>query len=289
MFQRALICTDFSDGISRLAQFVPSLAAGGFKSLVFFHNVAVDPEREIPRHDPALLAEPKQRLIELLREVPADIEAVVEVQMGRPADNILRLAKQYQVDIVFLGTPTRTLLEEKLFGSTTVQLSEKASVPLMVLRPQLVSAFTTAELELRCTYLFRYLLVPYDGTEGGKRLIQSIHRQVAANPDSVLERVRLLWVIDENARRATLGDNPLQRAEAELEKVRAELAALNVVVNTAVVEGDPRREIIAAAEAHDIGAIAAASSNVGGVLKWSVPSLTRDLLRASWHPLLLFP
>ena len=53
MFQRALICTDFTDGMYRLAQFVPALAAGGLKSFMFFHNVPMETEREIPRVDPA--------------------------------------------------------------------------------------------------------------------------------------------------------------------------------------------------------------------------------------------
>ena len=289
MFQRALICTDFTDGMYRLAQFVPSLAAGGFKSLVFFHSVSLESGREIPREDPELLEKPRQRLKELLREVPSDIDVTVEVQLGRASDSILRLAKQHQSDVIFLGTPTRTLLEEKLFGSTTANLAEKTTVPMVILRPQLISTYTTAELKLRCAHLFRYLLVPYDGTEGGKKIIQKIHQQVKRNPNSVLERVRLLWVIDDNVRRELHGDNPMQRAKQDLDKLQADLAALGLVVNTTIVEGNPLLEIMKTAETHDVGAIATCSRNIGGILRWSAPSLTREILRCSWHPVLFFP
>ncbi|MFQ4135591.1 universal stress protein [Nodosilinea sp. PGN35] len=289
MFQRALICTDFTDGLYRLAQFVPSLAAGGFKSLVFFHNVSVDGEWEIPPGSPELLEEPRQRLQALLRDVPDDIDVTVEVQMGRASESILRLAKQHRADVIFLGSPTRTLLEEKLFGSTTARLAEKSAVPIVILRPQLVSTYTTAELELRCAHLFRYLLVPYDGTEGGKNLLKKLRQQVKNNPHSVLERVRLLWVIDANVRRKLQGDNPIKQAEQELDQLQADLAALNLVVNTTIVEGNPLEKILKTAEVHDIGAIAACSSNAGGILKWSAPSLTREILRGSWHPVLFFP
>jgi len=289
MFQRALICTDFTDGMYRLAKFVPSLVAGGFKSLVFFHSVSVESGREIPREDPELLEGPRQRLQELLREVPDDVDVTVEVQMGRASESILRLAKQHQSDIVFLGTPTRTMLEEKLFGSTTARLVERTGTPMMILRPQLMSTYTTAELELRCAHLFRYLLVPYDGTQGGKNLIEKIHHQVKNNSNSVLERVRLLWVIDDNVRRELLGDNPIQQAEQELDELQADLAALGLVVNTTLVEGNPLEEIMKTAETHDIGAIATCSRDIGGILKWSAPSLTREILRASWHPVLFFP
>ncbi|MGB5975572.1 MAG: universal stress protein, partial [Nodosilinea sp.] len=83
MFQRALICTDFTDSMYRLAQFVPSLAAGGFKSLVFFHSVSVESGPEIPRQDSTVLEQPRARLKELLREAPDDIEVTIEVQIGR--------------------------------------------------------------------------------------------------------------------------------------------------------------------------------------------------------------
>ncbi|HEY9763457.1 MAG TPA: universal stress protein [Trichocoleus sp.] len=289
MFQRALICTDFADGMHRLAHFISSLAEGGFKELVFFHNVAVGATREIPRVDPEQIEAQRKRLSDVIRDVPAGVNVKVEVQVGRPSDNILRLAKTHRSDVIFLGTPIRTLLEEKLFGSTTMQLLERTEVPLMILRPQLIATFTTAELDLRCRHLFRYLLVPYEGSSGADHLIQQIKQQIQSNPNSVLERCRLLWVIDEGVRRELRGEKPQQEAETKLEKVQAELAALDLVVNTTVVEGDPLQEILTAAETHDIGAIAICSRGLGGILKWSAPSVAREMIRRCWHPILFYP
>lgn len=288
MFQRALICTDFTDGMYRLAQFIPSLVAGGVEALTFFHNVPVETEREIPRVDPSLLEEPRQKLTELLREIPDGVEVTVEVQMGRASDNILRFAKQFKADIIFLGAPTRTLLEEKIFGSTTVRISEKTEIPLLILRPQLVTTYTTEELKLRCAHLFRYLLLPYDGSKGGNRLVEQIQQRVTQNPHSTLERVRLVWVLSDSMRQELLGDAPMKQAQEKLDQIQENLAELNLVVNTTVVEGDPLEEILKMAEVHDIGAIATCSGR-GGFLKWSAPSLTREILRQCWHPVLFFP
>ena len=289
MFQRALICTDFTDGVYRLAQFVPSLAAGGFKQVIFFHNVSIEGDREIPRADDPEVALNRQRLSNLLREVPEGVEAKIEVLVGRPSDNILRLAKSYGSDVIILGSPTRTLLEEKLFGSTSARLSETTRTPLAILRPQLISTYTTKELDLRCRHLFQYLLVPYDGAPGGDYLIEQIKQTIRQNPDSVLERIRLLCVIDTSVRRELQGDNPLQAAQKQLEVVQTELASLNLVVSIAAVEGDPLQEILKAAEEYDIGAIATSTRGIGGFLKWTAPSLTRDILRNSWHPVLFYP
>jgi nucleotide-binding universal stress UspA family protein len=60
-------------------------------------------------------------------------------------------------------------------------------------------------------------------------------------------------------------------------------------VTTLVVEGDPLTEILRAADRYDIGAIATSSRGIGGLLRWSIPSLTREILRHSWHPVLYFP
>ena len=192
MFHRALVCTDFTDGVYRLAQFIPSLAAGGFDQLVFCHHVSVEGDWEIPPTDSEEVKQARQRLQGLIRDVPEGVEALVEVMMGRPSDNILRLAQKYNSDVIFLGTPTRTLLEEKLFGSTTARLVERTSVPLMILRPQLVSTYTTKELDLRFRNLFEYLLIPYDGSTGSQHLVNRIKQRVQDDPQSTLERCRLL-------------------------------------------------------------------------------------------------
>lgn len=288
MFRRALVCTDFTDGVYRLAQFVPSLAAGGFNQLVFCHHVSVEGDWEIPPTDSDQVNQARQRLLDLLREVPEGIEATVEVMMGRPSDNILRLVEKYQSEIVFLGTPTRTLLEEKLFGSTTARLVERTPVPLMILRPQLVSTYTTKELDLRFRHLFDYLLIPYDGSPGGDYLLSQIKQILKQNPEAKLERCRLLWIIDEGVR-SEIRNARFQQAEEQLQQVQQELAQLNLVVNTSIIEGDPLQSILKAAETYDISAIATCTRGIGGFLKWSVPSLTREILRHSWHPVLFYP
>ncbi|MEM1292656.1 MAG: universal stress protein, partial [Cyanobacteria bacterium P01_H01_bin.162] len=90
-------------------------------------------------------------------------------------------------------------------------------------------------------------------------------------------------------RRELRGDNPLQDAREKLHKAADTLRELNVNVETFVKEGDPLEEILRAADQYDIGAIATSSRGIGGLLRWSVPSLTRELLRQSWHPVLYFP
>lgn len=288
MFRRALICTDFSDGMHRLASFVPSLAAGGFEQLIFFHNVPLSTEREIPKPNVEQIEARRQQLSQAIQDVPPGIEATANVQCGIASDNILQAAKSANSDVIFLGTATRSQLQEKLFGSTLVQLIERTRVPLLILRPQLISTFTKAELDLRCRQLFRCLLVPYEGSAGGDHLLLQLKQQIQSSSASSLEQLQLLWVLDDSIRRELRGEQR-QRAETRLAQVRTELAELGVGIDTALVEGNPLEQILAAATTYDTSAIATSSRGLGGILKWSAPSVMRELLRSAWQPLLYYP
>ncbi|WP_008313674.1 universal stress protein [Leptolyngbya sp. PCC 6406] len=290
MFQRALICTDFSDGLHRLAQVMPSLVAGGLRHITFFHNVAVQSDRSIPRVDEEAMAEAHQRLEALLADVPAGAEVEVQVMSGRPSDNILRQVESQKADVVVLGMPTRSLLTEKLFGSTTMGLVDRTPVPLLILRPQLLSTYTLGELDLRCRNLFRYLLIPYDGSESAERLIDNLQHHLADPEENrVLDRCLAVWVVDDAIREEMRGDHPLEAAKKKLDHLGTGLRDHGVTVETLVKQGDPLEEIMRAAEEYDICAIAACHGSAGGFMRWSAPSLTREILRRSWHPVLYIP
>ena len=290
MFQRPLICTDFSDSLYRLTHFVPSLAVGGMQQIVFLHVAAVWEEGEIPREDTEKIAQARDRLAVALAEVPDGVAVKVEVQSGRVSDIILKAAKAHQADVIILGTPTRTLLSEKLFGSTTVELAQRTTTPLLVLRPQLLSAYTSEELDLRCRHLWRSLLLPYDGSEPAKFVVQQIEQHCQNQPTQSLEQCLLCSVVNDSGRRELRQSHQTQEAVAEMLTVpQAALAKLEVQVQTEIRVGNPIAEVLEAAAMSDISAIAVSSGSIGRLIEWSAPSFTAEILRRSWHPVLFFP
>ncbi|MEO0539614.1 MAG: universal stress protein [Cyanobacteria bacterium P01_A01_bin.105] len=287
MFKRALICTDFEDGIDRLTQFVPALATGGLETLVFFHNVALTAEREIPKIDTEAVEQAQAKLAIATQSVPDGITVKVEVASGRPVDNILKAAREYDIEVVVLGTPTRSLLTERLFGSTTVGITKQCPVPLLILRPQLVAIYRQAELALRCEHLFEYPLIPFDGSQSSQALVAQI-KQRAVSAKAV-KQVLLCWVIDDSIRKELRGDDPVGHANEVMAPVKAELEAVGLTVETDVRLGEPQQEILKSAEVNDVTGIAVSTSGGGLLKKFSSPSLTSALIRSSWHPLLYFP
>jgi nucleotide-binding universal stress UspA family protein len=289
MFQRALICTDFSDGLQRLVNLVPSLVAGGLQQIVFLHVLSLTNEGEIPREDPQKTEEARDRLAPALSHVPEGVEVKIEVAWGKPTDQILRMSKAYTSDLIILGMSSHNLLTEKLFGSTTMDLCQRRIAAIFSLRPQMVSTYTYEELELRCQHLFRYLLLPYDGSETSQSLVSHVKQYAQKQSVKSLARCLLCWVVDEVNRSKELETLELQQAHDRLATAKAELEGVGLQVETQLRVGNPVTQVLMAAQEHDISAIAVSSGTLGKPLGWSVTSVTAEILRRSWHPVLYVP
>ena len=287
MFQSCLICTDFSDGLDRLIHFVPNLAQVGLAKIVFFHSVPLWEEGEIPRIDSPAIATAKATLSDALKSVPSGVEVKVEVASGRPVDTILRILDSYQIDVIIVGTSIQSLLQEKIFGSTTMGLGKLTSKPLMILRPQLISTYTSEELALRCQHLWRNLLIPYNDSSAARYSISQIKR-LLNNSGNTVEKFLLCWVIEDKGRGAKLAEYHLQEARAKLEQLKTDLEQLGKTVEIEIRQGNPLQEILEAALTHDISAIVIGGDRKGNLLQWTVPSLANELLRRSWFPVLFF-
>ncbi len=287
MFKSALICTDFDDSIDRLVKFVPALASGGLETQVFFHNAALNTEREIPNIDTEAIAAAKQKLAIAADSAPGGVTVKIEVPSGRPSDNILKAARDYGVDVIILGTPIRSLLTERLFGSTTVAITKQCHAPILILRPQLIATYREAELALRCEHLFEYPLIPFDGSKSAQHLVDQIKQRAAICP--TIKQALLCWVIDDSIRKELRGADPVGHAHEVMASVKAELAAVGLTIETEVRQGEPQEEILKSADVNDVTGIAVSTSDGGLLKKFSSPSLASALIRSSWHPLLFFP
>ncbi|NJN75146.1 MAG: universal stress protein [Synechococcaceae cyanobacterium RL_1_2] len=174
MFKRSLICTNLNDGLTRFTDYVPQLAASGLEQIVFVHNVPLWQEGSIPHVDQEKVTAATAKLAKALIKVPTGVEVKVEVPSGRVLENICELITKYQSDVIFVSNSAKGNIQKTLFGSNLAGLTEKTSVPLFVLRPQLISTYREDELALRSQNLWRYLLVPYNGGEASNYLIEQL-------------------------------------------------------------------------------------------------------------------
>ncbi|HEY9640822.1 MAG TPA: universal stress protein, partial [Coleofasciculaceae cyanobacterium] len=128
MFQHPLICTNLTDGLQRLVNFIPSFAGVGFQQITFLHAIPFPTGQTIPRVDEKKVQAARDRLT-----VPAhsatEVQVNVEVQTGRVVDCILNAVKAHKPDLIVLGVSERSSLEERFFGSTITELSKRNIAP----------------------------------------------------------------------------------------------------------------------------------------------------------------
>jgi len=288
MFKSCLICTDLTDGLTRLKDFISDLSQSGFKQIVFVHNVPLWEEGTIPRIDHDKIKQAQDFFAPILLENHGEIEVKIEVVSGHAVDNIRNLIKQYQSEVVLMGTPQRSLLQEKLFGSISMAVEKAAKIPLMVLRRQFISALTGEELALRCQHLWRYLLIPYNGQQSANHLLESIEKIVKNNHNNTLQKCLLCWVIDEGGSKE-ISNFHQQEATEKLAQVKQELESYGLEVLTLIRKGNANYEILQVAMEYDISAIAISLNYKRNLLQLTVSNLAKDLLLNSWFPILCFP
>jgi len=288
MFQKLVICTDFEDGLLRLASCLDSLAVGGIREVVFFHYVPMWEEGDIPRVDDQKIEAAHERFASVSAGFSGDLVVKFEVRSEQLVTNLLEVIRKYGSDLVILGAQSRTLLTEKLFGSTTTTLTGKLPVPMLVVRPPILSTLTDPELDLRCQNLFRYLLVAYDGTEASEGLIGMLIDRLSRSSETAIERCKLGWVVDTN-RHGVSATEKLAEAEATITATAQRFTALGLETLTEVRTGDSIAEMNKMASEGGVSAIAVTAHSLPKFLEWSRPSFPNQLLRSSLHPVLFFP
>ncbi|WP_299487533.1 universal stress protein [Acaryochloris sp. IP29b_bin.137] len=294
MFHRLLITTDFSDGLHRLIHFIPELTQAGFQQITFLHCVPLQDDRNIPQVDEEKRAEAQAKLTPVLASSLKDVDIQIELpscanSAGARAKAILAAVEKHQSELILVGTSIHSLLNEKLFGSTTSQLAPKTPVPLLILRPQLTSAYTEEEMALRCQHLLRYLLIPYDGSQSAQYVVKYVESKAEKRPPQSLEACLLCWVLEKSGRKEVSLEPQAGQCAETLQPIQKRLQDLNLRVNVEVRQGNAIAEIQTVALDVDISAIVVSSKHFGRLWELSIPSFAGEMVRRSWHPILFVP
>lgn len=289
MFHNLLIATALEDGLPRLLTCLPSLRAAGVRQVTVVHGVPFWESEGVCREDTDRLAEVERHL--RLPEDTAGLDVQRVIRSGRPEVVIQEVVQEVKPDLLVVGAAQRSLLAEKVVGSTTLALAPRVKLPILVLRPPLLYTFTQEELALRCQHLFRSLLIPYDGRPAGQALLTQFLDQLQKSPEPSLETCTLVWVFDEPSRREVAAVSQDLRASkvAALDHIRQTWPLPAVTLHTLVREGNPVTEVLDAARQVNASAIVISAKNLGGIWELSFPTQSGELLRRSLHPILVFP
>ena len=256
----SLVCpVDFSE-TSREALRYAAAIAGHFGARVtiltvddpLLASVAADAGRE-----PSLLGETEQELrrfvAESLPDRPSAATIEFRVTVGKPAGEILRVARETGADVIVMSSHGRTGVSKRFFGSTTERVLRETTVPVLITPKDGGDVRSVADISRRV----RRIVAPVDLTAASLQQVK-----VAAGlagglsvPLIVAHGIEPVFV-PPAVRMAVPGADGERRAEAEARLLDlAAAAGAAPAVETLVVSGDPSEEIVKLAETRGAGLI----------------------------------
>lgn len=122
---------DFSP-YSKAANFYASLLAKSTGARVLFLSVQYPPRNDTPIE--SQLDDLFQKLTFEVRPYVPDIQHTYKVRAGEPANEILELAKEQNVDLIVMGTHGTTGLLRLLHGSACAKVLRLAECPVMAVK-----------------------------------------------------------------------------------------------------------------------------------------------------------
>lgn len=136
--------TDFSERCALAFDLACSLAREARARLIVVHvapNVAVAGELVTVPAKPADVWRTLQEQLANLRSPDADVHVEPHLREGDPAAEILRAARDFQCDLIVMGTHGRSGLSRLMLGSVAEQVLRRAScLVLLVKQPALAAA-----------------------------------------------------------------------------------------------------------------------------------------------------
>jgi nucleotide-binding universal stress UspA family protein len=140
--QHLLVPVDFSDSSLRALRHAAGLAAESGGSLTIVHVVPADygllgiGREEFRELDKSLQRQAANRLRALAKaNIPGNVQADLEVRVGRPAEEIVTAATESKSDLIVLSTHGLTGLDRYLIGSVADRVARLAPCPVFLMRP----------------------------------------------------------------------------------------------------------------------------------------------------------
>ena len=143
-----LVPVDFSDISQKAARYGAEMARALGGRLYIFHVIhqrIIDSTRELSQKGykgefiEVMRSLVQSRKNDLNQFIPDDwregLEVEFEVGKGKPADEILKFAKEKSVDLIIVGTVGKSALKVALTGSVARNVVNHAPCPVIVWRP----------------------------------------------------------------------------------------------------------------------------------------------------------
>lgn len=126
---RILFCTDFSENSDRALTYAISGAAEYDAELTLLHVLEGSDSSEVKE---AILSAVTEQLDNLIPPAArSTLKAKTAVRVGKPYQQIIQLASEWQSDLVIMGVHGRGAIDLAVFGSTTYRVIQLGPCPVL--------------------------------------------------------------------------------------------------------------------------------------------------------------
>lgn len=301
---RIYLAVDFSDA-SRVAaraafRFAEMVGAKKMTMLHSVQSVVVPPrdQQKVRERCEALrrrIHEAAEKQLEALcaeLDVPEGLELVHHIVEGRPAEAIPAAAAKMQASLLLVGTHSRKGVRRWVKGSIAESMLRRTRVPTLVLLTGDDGVPPEAELEK-----LSHVLIAVDLGEGSDVVVDT-GLELAASFERKRPAVSVVHTVEAGGIEVLAADDPDVSAyeEALAEAGRGELEALvartdhrGLVVDSALLEGDPDEAILQAARKRSARLIVVGTHGRGLAHLLEIGSTTAHVVRGSDVAVLVVP
>ena len=284
-----LLATDGSKDAAAATAFLRELPLPASSKLrvmtaVSFPTFALEPPPV--REFKSSVLEDARRVIEEARATlaPRGFEIETEVVIGSPKDEIPRIAREWNADLVVVGARGLGRIKRFLLGSVSLAVARHVSCPVLVVKGRarkLGSVLVGMDGSEDSFQALRFLLSLPLARQTKLRLLSVIEpiRYPTSAPGAVRAHLARMLKEIENERRGEL--------EKVLEKATAELEGSLTRVTRSTPTGNPADVIVAAATAHDADLVVVGARGLGGVTRLLLGSVSEKVLGYARCPVLI--
>jgi nucleotide-binding universal stress UspA family protein len=260
-FKPSVLCPlDFSESSRGALRYAGAIATrfGSSLTLLAVNDPLLDEAAELTGGHAYLVDETRRELEKFHRQAfgnnpnPA-VEVHFEVASGKPAPEILRVARERRSDVIVMASHGSTGFRKLFFGSTTERVLRETAVPVLV-----TPGGDAAPVDLEdARKVIRRVLVPVDLTAASSHQLDIARRlaealSVPLLAVHVIEPVRA--IVSTHGTPSTVETERRYRVEAQLERATQALAG-TPRAESLVAYGEPAEEIAKVASDRDAGLI----------------------------------
>ena len=223
-------------------------------------------------HDQAL------SYLQSLRDKLPEMHGLDLIRSGEPADAILQVALEFNIDLIAMSTHARTGLARWFLGSVAETVVRRSQLPVLLVRPDLPVPHP----------VLRRILVPLDGSEESFSILTAVKRlALGTGAEVVLLHVNERALSLDPGRGAPEAPDIPGDPKEKLLTTADRLGESDLVFWQVIAEGDATGEILHHAENLDADLIAMSTHARSGQERVIHGSVAQDVLGRSGRAVLL--